>query len=255
MVGLGFDMPERFARSERQIKRYVRCQRDDLWALVTHPANMESGWHLKAWRKARGLSQEALAEKAGTSKGYLSDLESGKRPIPPGRLVDRIAAALEIQPADLFRSPDDAAAGERLVPIIGRVGADTEGTIIFAAADETDELVPIPPGGTETARGLKVVGHSMGEWAPDGSLIYIEDQRNPPTPDLLGYVCAVETEDGRVLIKRLLRGSEQGRYDLESRIGPTIENVRLRWAAEVTAVVPPRQARRIIRSASERQVA
>lgn len=142
-----------------------------------------------------------------------------------------------------------------LVPVIGRVGADTEGSVIYASADQTDELVPIAPGGTEDGVALKVVGHSMGDWAPDGSLIYFENQRNPPTPDMIGYPCVVETEDGRILLKRLLKGSRPGIFDLESRMGPTLADVRLHWAAEVTAVIPPKQARRIIRSAGERQVA
>jgi hypothetical protein len=38
-------------------------------------------------------------------------------------------------------------------------------------------------------------------------------------------------------------------------VGPPIEDVRLRWAAEPTAIIPPKQARRIIRRAGERQVA
>lgn len=87
--------------------------------------------------------------------------------------------------------------------------------------------------------------------ADDGSLIYFEDQKTEPTPDLIGEVCAVETEDGRVLVKRLLRGSAPGLFDLESIVGPTIKDVRLRWAAEITNIVPPRQARRIIVRAEE----
>lgn len=68
---------------------------------------------------------------------------------------------------------------------------------------------------------------------------------------MLGYPCVVETEDGRVLVKRLLRGSQPGLFDLESIVGPTIRDVRLNWAAEILAVVPPRQAKRIIVRAEE----
>jgi hypothetical protein len=31
---------------------------------------------------------------------------------------------------------------------------------------------------------------------------------------------------------------------LESQVGPPIEDVRLKWAAEPTAIIPPKQARR-----------
>jgi hypothetical protein len=47
----------------------------------------------------------------------------------------------------------------------------------------------------------------------------------------------------------LLRGSRPGRFDLESVAGPTRHDARLRWAAHITAIIPPFQARRIIRTA------
>jgi hypothetical protein len=144
---------------------------------------------------------------------------------------------------------------EPMVRIIGRVGADTEGTVIQTTGQEGFDTAPVPPGGSSQAVALEVVGHSMRAIAEDGSLIYFEDQRNPPTPDMLGYYCIVETDDGRVLFKRLLRGSSPGLFMLESQVGPPIEDVRLRWAAEPTAIIPPKQARRIIRRAGERQVA
>lgn len=36
-----------------------------------------SGWYLAAWRDYRELSQEELAAEVGTSKGMISDLETG----------------------------------------------------------------------------------------------------------------------------------------------------------------------------------
>lgn len=82
--------------------------------------------------------------------------------------------------------------------------------------------------------------------ADDGALIYFEDQRTPPTPDMLGQIVVVEMETDEVLVKRLLRGSEPGRYDLESLAGPTRHDARLRWAAHITAIIPPFQARRVL---------
>lgn len=211
------------------------------------------GERVRGARRRAQLSVDQVGERIRRSPSSVRAIENGQNGLR-GEVADLLAPVLGVTAAWLLTGSGPKFS-DRYVPIVGRVGADTEGTIIYALADETDELVPIPPGGTDKARALKVVGHSMGEWAPDGALIYFEDQRNPPTPDLLGYPCAVETEDGRVLLKRLLRGSSPGLYDLESRIGPTLENVRIRWAAEVTAVVPPRQARRIIRGAGDRQVA
>ena len=86
--------------------------------------------------------------------------------------------------------------------------------------------------------------------ADDGALIYFEDQRTPPSPDMLGHVVVVETDTDEVLVKRLLRGSKPGLFDLESVAGPVRQDARLRWAAHITAIIPPFQARRIIRNAA-----
>jgi SOS-response transcriptional repressor LexA len=141
-----------------------------------------------------------------------------------------------------------ATAENGFVPIIGRVGANPDGVVLFAMGQEAGDLAPIPPGGTERAVALRVVGHSMRGIADDGALIYFEDQRTPPSPDMLGEVVVVETDTDEVLVKRLLRGSKANRYDLESLVGPTRRDAKLRWAAHITAIIPPYQARRIIRS-------
>lgn len=141
------------------------------------------------------------------------------------------------------------------VRIIGLIGADSGGEVVYVTGQEAHDTAPVPPGGTTDSVALEVKGHSMRAIAEDGALIYFEQQRTPPTPDMIGYPCVVETEDGRVLFKRLLKGSGPGLYDLESYSGPTLSDVRLVWAAEPTAIIPAKQARRVIRRADERQVA
>lgn len=107
--------------------------------------------------------------------------------------------------------------------------------------------MPLPPGGSKKAVALLIAGHSMRGLADDGGLIYFEDQRFAPSRDMLGQMVVVETTDDEVLVKRLLRGSRAGLYDLESIRGPTRRDCRLRWAAHITAIIPPHQARKIIR--------
>jgi phage repressor protein C with HTH and peptisase S24 domain len=140
-----------------------------------------------------------------------------------------------------------SAPAEILVPILGRVGADTEGTVLFATGQEAGDLVPLPPGGSKKAVALLIAGHSMRGLADDGGLIYFEDQRAAPSASMLGQVVVVETDGDEVLVKRLLRGSRAGLYDLESIRGPTRRDCKLRWAAHITAIIPPHQARKIIR--------
>ena len=200
----------------------------------------------KAWMAAVGTNTRQVAARSGVPYTTLASFVQGDTQSLKGANEELIARAYGVSGSEIFANPTSG-----FVPVIGYVGADTEGTVIFSTGQESGDLVPLPPGGGEMSRALEVRGHSGGEWAPNGSIIYFEDQRTPPTPDMLGYPCVVETEDGRILLKRLLKGSAPGLYDLESRIGPTLENVRLKWAAEVTYVAQPKQARRIIRRAGE----
>jgi len=52
------------------------------------------------WRQYRGLTLEQLAERAGTSKGYLSQIETGKRVGTVDKL-QKIAAALNLTLDDI----------------------------------------------------------------------------------------------------------------------------------------------------------
>ena len=60
--------------------------------------------NLRRIRVAKGLSQEHVALEASVNRTYLSDLE---REVYSASLdlVDRVAAALEVDPLDLLRPP------------------------------------------------------------------------------------------------------------------------------------------------------
>ncbi|MDO8380494.1 S24 family peptidase [Phenylobacterium sp.] len=203
---------------------------------------------LRLARTEKGFDTAAAAAEAfGWNRNTYASNENGNAPFSY-RKAKEYAAAFGVRPEWLYDAsgPVRPAAQAGLVKVIGMVGANPEGAILYATGQEADDLAPIPPGGTENAVAVQVSGHSMRGLADDGALIYFEDQRTPPTPDMLGHVVVVETDTDEVLVKRLLRGSEPGRYDLESLAGPTRHDARLRWAAHITAIIPPHQARRII---------
>lgn len=62
---------------------------------------------LRAWRDERQLTQEQLAERAETTHGTISRLESGVIKLTQ-KMALRLARALEIGPGDLFHHPADA---------------------------------------------------------------------------------------------------------------------------------------------------
>jgi len=211
---------------------------------------MDTRWRrLREARTANGFETAAAAADAfGWNRNTYASNENGNAPFSYRRAKE-YAQAFGVRPEWLYDAagPMRPTAEPGFVPIIGRVGANPEGLVLFATGQDAGDLAPIPPGGTDKAVALQVVGHSMRGIADDGALIYFEDQRTPPTPDMLGHVVVVEVDTDEVLVKRLLRGSTSGVFDLESVAGPTRHDARLRWAAHITAIIPPYQARRIIR--------
>jgi transcriptional regulator with XRE-family HTH domain len=60
------------------------------------------GRNLRAYRQARGLSQEAFADLLGVHRTYMGGIERGERNLTL-RSVERIAARIEEEPLTLLR--------------------------------------------------------------------------------------------------------------------------------------------------------
>ena len=60
------------------------------------------GQNIRHWRKMRGISQEEFADRAQLHPTYVSGIETGNRN-PTVKVIERIAAALDVEPAVLFR--------------------------------------------------------------------------------------------------------------------------------------------------------
>lgn len=170
---VGCIMTGKFAHSELFGKADVRCERDDFSEACSHTANMSDqvvfGRNLKSARKAAGLTQEQLADAADTSKGYISDLEGGKRPIPPGAMLQRLTTALSVSVGDLVGKSD---VDRRQIPVISWVAAGQLATpdTQLPQENETIEISGLPPG---DYFGTKARGDSMNRVAPDDSLLIV----------------------------------------------------------------------------------
>jgi transcriptional regulator with XRE-family HTH domain len=68
------------------------------------------GARLRELRHARALSQFALSERAGLDHSYVSNCERGRLNITL-RNIHKLAAALGVEPAELFRPPADTPDG------------------------------------------------------------------------------------------------------------------------------------------------
>jgi transcriptional regulator with XRE-family HTH domain len=60
------------------------------------------GLNLRAYREARGLSQEKFADKLGYHRTYVGGLERGERNLTL-KAVERIASRLKLDPVELMR--------------------------------------------------------------------------------------------------------------------------------------------------------
>jgi len=58
--------------------------------------------NMKRCRELLGLTQEKLAGRVGCSTTFIANIEIGKR-FPSAASFDKIAAALEVHPSELFR--------------------------------------------------------------------------------------------------------------------------------------------------------
>jgi transcriptional regulator with XRE-family HTH domain len=57
---------------------------------------------LRELREKAGLSQQALADLAGVRQGTISELESGKKQRLDFGILDRLCAALRVEPGELL---------------------------------------------------------------------------------------------------------------------------------------------------------
>ncbi|MYZ47563.1 helix-turn-helix domain-containing protein [Propylenella binzhouense] len=81
-------------------------------------ARVPVGYRLRECRRKRGITQAALAAEIGISASYLNLIEHGKREVA-GRLLNRLAAALDLDLADLT-----GAEASRLVQDLTEISAD-----------------------------------------------------------------------------------------------------------------------------------
>jgi XRE family transcriptional regulator of biofilm formation len=101
------------------------------------------GERLRAFRKARHLNQVQLAQAAGITQKYLSQLESGVYTNPTLELIDKLADALEVSRVQLLANgdPDRAA----ILDLWHRL--DPQGRFMLRAAAEKLAYAPTPAQG------------------------------------------------------------------------------------------------------------
>jgi phage repressor protein C with HTH and peptisase S24 domain len=184
---------------------------------------------LRDARKKAGLSQEALGVKAGSGRSTIVKLEKGELPLNEA-WAKRLAPFLHVRPSDIWVAPQ--------IPVIGYVGA---GARVYAYEDMIDsgDTIDRPPMTQGDLLAVEVKGDSMLPLAEEGWHIVYTAEATVDENEVLNRVCVVQLdEDGSMMVKRVLRGTKPYHYHLASLNAALIEDVKLRWAAVVKAIVP-----------------
>jgi transcriptional regulator with XRE-family HTH domain len=185
--------------------------------------------NLRMLREGRDWSQDEAALALGTTRNQYAKLERGTR-----RLSDvwiaRAAAAFGIDAGEVVTDRRPA------VPVVGYVGAGSEAH--FGTSQGPMDEVPAPDDATPQTVAVEVRGESLGTFF-DGWLVFYDDVRSPITDDLVGRLCVVGLEDGRVLVKKVQRArNDPDRFDLHGQFGDPVLDVTVTWAAPVKSFAP-----------------
>jgi transcriptional regulator with XRE-family HTH domain len=184
---------------------------------------------LREARQRAGLTIEAFAAEAGTSFGYVSDMENGRRRYN-STWISRFAEVLKCDPSELVERDQIARKG---YPLIGKVGAGGEGLYEddYAMGGALDYIEPLPGMPVEAdIIVLETDGDSMAPLVFDGDLAFFGPIRKD-VDTLLNKRVLARLADGRKYFKILKRGSRSGLYTLRSTnpAAPDIEDVRVSW--------------------------
>lgn len=187
---------------------------------------------LQEIQRIKGWNQHELAGELDVTQPTISRWRSGlqKPEIDQRDRILRLARKLGVVKA--------LNGGEEYsVPVVGYAGAG--GQIIYSEGQGPFGEARMPPGEvSETIVAVVVKGDSMAGQLEDGWTVYYDKTQFPPTEAVVGKLCVVGLADGRVLIKKLLRGSSVGLYHLISANAAPITDQEVMWAAAVIWIAP-----------------
>lgn len=182
-------------------------------------------------------SARSAAIRHGWTPSTYASHENGQTDVPKDAAADYAKAYGVTAEWILFDGVRHARKGTRglpTVPLAGYVGAGA--TAYFTAAGELGE-VEAPEGSSKATVAVEIRGDSLGALF-DRWLVFYDDVHRPMTSELIGRLCVIGLEDGRILIKKPQRSRTKGLYHLISNVEPPIFDVAIEWAAKVRAMVP-----------------
>ena len=153
---------------------------------------------IREWRKARGMTQEQLAEAIGAAVSSISQLETGKQGYSQSTL-EAIARALTTSTAELLTERPSAGSIRKNIeiglPIMGTVQAGNLRDITLVDENFEPEILMAPKDQRfkhASQYALKVEGDSMDLEFPDGCYVTVVDFPSSGLELKPGHVVHVE---------------------------------------------------------------
>lgn len=134
-------------------------------------------------RKARGLTQQALAEKVGRHWITISKLERGEMQMT-GQWMTTLAEALDVQEADLLRSY----LSEHKLPIAGAFSSS-----ILTVFDETHSVSVASPPDQWAGAWIEVMDHTLGPFFSKGDFLRFRVIANEAARHLVNRVVMAQS--------------------------------------------------------------
>lgn len=185
------------------------------------------------------VDQTKLGELCGVTQGSVS--RWGVQSMPRGDALTLLADQGGVTPKQIIEEllPEDDDYAMRRVRVIGFVGAGAA-VYAFEALDGLHSELPTieVPAEIPGSVALEVKGDSLLPDAEEGWSVLYTGAATFDDRDILGRLCVVTVEDGRMLVKKVQPGSKPGLYNLVSTNAPVMRDQRLIRAAPVTAIIP-----------------
>lgn len=173
----------------------------------------------------------ALQERTGRryDRAKISKLAKGEQRL---RVEDAVLIA------DILKIPlPTATVLSYRVKVVGFVGAGAE-VHFFEAKSLPEGFAAMPPNGTEHTVALEITADSLGAALSGWFAYYDLEARESPADPLVGKLCVAELDTGRTVVRRIVKGSEPGRFHLFGSYGDPLLDQRVAWAAPVSAMMP-----------------
>ncbi len=195
---------------------------------MDRPATPRKGppTRIKEFRKLRGLTLQQLAHKINTSPQTVQRLETANMTVSTDWL-EKIARALNVAIVDLLGGQTN-----QEIPFLGSV--DEQGRIRRSQKDDgaavcLDIFADVPV----AARIIETIGPYEA-----GSLLIANRFRPQDLDNAHGADCLVGVAEGPILLRRLIRGRDQGWTLVPHANGAQVQyDQTIDWAARITMAV------------------